>query len=281
MYTLDDYINRAHYLVPAPQILPQLLPLLNQPNIDTSRVVDLISYDQSLTANVLRVCNSAYFSRGTAIDNLQHAVTRIGFRQLYDIVVAIISSVALARPQKGYCVEANELWDHSVTTAVAAQLLAKDVHLDQQVVFTAALLHDVGKIVLSPALEEHRDEVIRETERSGLSALELEMKLLGVNHAEVGGRLLERWKLPDTLIATVRFHHQPGNADNETRLAACVYLGNFEAYFMGHGYGYHALDLKARDEALKILGVSPERLPQYMNECLETLTRVKALYNLK
>src|SRR5258708_23345551 len=164
MLSLDDYISKAHHLVPAPQILPQLLPLLNQPDIDSAKVVELISYNQSLTANVLRICNSAYYSRGTSIDNLQDAVTRIGFRQLYDIVVCIISSVTLARPQKGYGVEAHALWDHSVTSALAAQVIAQEAQVDQQVVFTGALLHDIGKIVLSSALEEMPDQVARESE---------------------------------------------------------------------------------------------------------------------
>lgn len=143
---MDDYISAAHHLVPAPSVLPQILPLLNQPDADTSTVVDLIAYNQSLTGNVLRVCNSAYFSRGTPIDSLQHAVTRVGFRQIYDIVVSVISAVTLARPQKGYGVEANELWGHSVAAALAAQI-----------VFIAAILHDIGKIVLSLALEDMKD----------------------------------------------------------------------------------------------------------------------------
>lgn len=146
--TLDDYIHRAHHLVPAPAVLPQLLPLLNQPDVDTSRVVELISYSQTVTANVLRICNSAFYSRGTPIDSLAMAVTRIGFRQIYEIVVSVISAATLARPQKGYGVEGNEMWCHSVTSAIAAQIIAREAQLDEQVVFTAAILHDVGKIVL-------------------------------------------------------------------------------------------------------------------------------------
>jgi putative nucleotidyltransferase with HDIG domain len=281
MLSLDDYISKAHHLVPAPQILPQLLPLLNQPNIDSAKVVELITYNQSLTANVLRICNSAYYSRGSSIDNLQDAVTRVGFRQIYDIVVCVISSVTLTRPQKGYGVEANALWDHSVTSALAGQVIAQEAQVDQQVVFTGALLHDIGKTVLSNALEEMSEQVTRESEKNGLSPLELEIKLLGVNHAEVGGRLLEHWKLPENLVNAVRFHHQPEGANGQGRVASCVYLGNFVAYFMGHGYGHHSLDLKGRDQALKILGLSSERLPHYMNETSEKLKHVKHLYNLK
>ncbi|HVM59854.1 MAG TPA: HDOD domain-containing protein [Verrucomicrobiae bacterium] len=280
MHTLDDYIGSAHHLVPAPQVLPQILPLLNQPDVDAKKVVDLISYNQSLTGNVLRVCNSAFFSGGANIDNLQHAVTRLGFRQIYEIVVTVLSSVTLSQPQTGYGVEANELWEHSVTTAVAAELVAADAQADQQVVFTAAILHDIGKIILSLALEDVRDKVAVETEKNGLSPIEIEMKLLGVNHAEIGGRLLERWKLPENLVAAVRHHHHPSAAESSQRLAACVYLGDFVAYFLGHGYGRHSLDLKARDEALKILNLSTECLPQYMSAAVEKLKQVKSMYNL-
>jgi putative nucleotidyltransferase with HDIG domain len=281
MRPLDDYISVAHHLVPAPQVLPQILPLLNQPDTDTNTVVDLIAYNQSLTGNVLRVCNSAYFSRGTSIDTLQHAVTRLGFRQIYDIVVSVISSVTLARPQKGYGVEANELWGHSVTTAVVAQIVARDCSADPQLVFTAAILHDIGKIVLSLALEDMKDKVAYETEKCSLSPYEIEMKLLGVNHAEIGGRLMEHWHLPEYLVSGVRYHHHPAAAKGNERLAACVYIGNFIAYLMGYGYGKHSLDLTARDESLEILNLTAESIPQYMQESFEKLKQVKHLYKVK
>ena len=208
-------------------MLPQILPLLNQPDADTNTVVDLIAYNQSLTGNVLRVCNSAYFSRGTPIDTLQHAVTRVGFRQIYDIVVSVISAVTLARPQKGYGVEANELWGHSVAAAVAAQIVARDCSADEQIVFTAAILHDIGKIVLSLALEDMKDKVAFETEKCNLSPYEIEMKLLGVNHAEIGGRLLEHWKLPAHLVAGVRYHHHPRRRQRERTIGRVCVPGEF------------------------------------------------------
>ncbi len=281
MRSLDDYINAAHHLVPAPQVLPQILPLLNKPDVDASVVVDLIAYNQSLTGSVLRICNSAYFSRGTPIESLQHAVAHIGFRQVYDIVVSAVSAVTYACPQKGYGVEANELWSHSVATAVAAQIIARNCSLDQQIVFTAAILHDIGKIVLSLALEDMKDQVTLEAETLNLSPYEIEMKLLYVNHADIGGRLLEHWNLPADLAAGVRYHHRPADAKEHERLAACVYLGNVIAYLMGYGYGKHSLDLGAREEALKILNLTPENIPQYMQESFEKLKQVRQLYKLK
>ena len=124
MLAVDDYINQAHHLVPAPHILPQLMPSFSNPNSDYTKIVDLISYDTPLTANVLRVCNSAYYSRGTATDNLLQAVTRLGSREVYNIVVAVASAATLSSNQKGHGVEGTELWTHSVATAVSAQSIA-------------------------------------------------------------------------------------------------------------------------------------------------------------
>jgi putative nucleotidyltransferase with HDIG domain len=280
MRTLDDYVSAAHHLVPAPQVLPQILTLLNRPDADTNAIVELIAYNQSLTGNVLRLCNSAYYSRGTPIDSLHQAVTHIGFRQIHDIVVSVITALTYARPQKGYGVEAGELWGHSVANAVAAQIVARDCSADQQIVFTAGILHDIGKIVLSLALEDVKDKVAVEAEKYNRSPYDIEMKLLGVNHAEAGGRLLEHWKLPGHLVSAVRHHHRPGGADGNEQLTACVYLGNFIAYLMGYGYGKYSLDLKGRDETLEILKLKSEDVPRYMQESFEKLRQVKQLYKI-
>jgi len=281
MQKIDEYINKAQHLVPAPHILPQLMPLLNRADSDNTQIVDLISYDTSLTASVLRVCNSAFYSRGTPIDNLLQAVTRLGSREVYRVVVAVTGAVTLSAGQKGYSVEASDLWKHSVTTAVAAQLIAKETGDDENVVFTAAILHDVGKIILAVAMESLYEKFIQETNHGG-SLVEVEEKLLGCNHAEVGGRLLERWKLPANLVSAVRNHHKPSAAgEQDQRVAAGVYLGNFIAYFMGNGYGHHSLSLTGRDETLKILKIGADRLPQYMEACFTQLKQVKSLYNLK
>ncbi|HTS17334.1 MAG TPA: HDOD domain-containing protein [Verrucomicrobiae bacterium] len=279
--SLDDYIAQAQDLVPAPQVLPQILPLLHQPEVDTHTVVDLIAYNQTLTANVLRLCNSAYFAPKTRIDSLHAAVTLVGFRQIHDIVISVISAAALAHPQTGYGVEADDLWGHSVATALATQIVARDCSADQQTAFTAGILHDIGKIVLSVALEDAKDKVAQMAAQESLTPYEIEMKLLGVNHAEAGGRLLERWNLPENLTAAVRYHHHPAGAQGNEQLAACVFMGNFIAYLMGYGYGKYSLDLRAREEALGILSVTPEKIMEFKEEGLRNLVHVKSLYNLK
>lgn len=278
MQELDDYINQVKHLPPAPVVLPQLLPLLNQPDIDCSRVVEVITYDQSLTAAVIQTCNSAYFAGRSPVDDLQEAIQRLGFREVYQIVLAVSGARVLGPAQKGYGIAEGELWKHSVCTAVAAQLMAEDKGDDTSLAFTAALMHDVGKLVLAGALEGIYAKVVEETERNQYSLLAAEKKLLGVQHAEVGGRLLARWKFPANLVSAVWFHHQPEAAKPHEKLASYVYLGNMVAHFMGYGFGHQAFALRGRAEALEILGLTADDLARYMMKTLEKFAEVQKLF---
>jgi putative nucleotidyltransferase with HDIG domain len=277
MQELDEYIDRIKHLPPAPKILPRLLLLLGKPDIDSSQVVDLITFDPALTASVLQLCNSAFFASATPAADLQEAITRLGFRQVYQLVAAISGARLLSSPQKGYGIDVGELWRHSVSTAITAQLIARQADEDVNVVFTAGLLHDLGKIILSEALEHIYAKLVEETEKNQSSLQEAEKRLLGVEHAEIGGRLLARWNFPPNLVSAVWNHHQPGAARGFERLASAIYLGDMISHFMGHGYGYQAFALRGRAEALEILRLNPDQLPRFMIETYDKLEAIEAL----
>lgn len=278
---LDEIINSVPYLPPAPANVPALLDLLHKPNVDSEEVVKLIAYDPGLTTNVMRLCNSAYFGGASPANDLHEAVLRLGFNEVYQLVVAIASARMLAQPQKGYGIDSGELWQHSIVAAQAATLLALEQGDDQNVVFTAALLHDVGKIVLAHSLEDAYGNLIKETEANQSALVEAERKLLGVQHTEIGGRLLARWKFSAELVAAVWFHHDPQMAKPYQKLASYVYLGNMIAYFMGFGYGHQAFAMRGREEALDILGLDVSALPHCMIKTFESLEGLQAIMNFK
>lgn len=280
MQELDDYLNKVKSLPPAPKILPELLSLLRKDDIDADRVVKLIAFDPGITAAVLRLCNSAYFSGASPASDLQEAVTRLGFRQVYQLVAAVSGSKMLGPAQKGYGIDAGELWEHSVVSAVAAQLIAKSCDEDESLAFTATLLHDIGKIVLAEALEHIYSDLVENSKTDQTPLIETEKRLLGVQHAEIGGRLLARWNFPENIATAVTFHHQPAGAKNHERLTSLVYLGNMVAYFMGYGFGHHAFALRGRTEALDILKLKPEILPQFMIQTFEQLQFVRSMVNV-
>jgi putative nucleotidyltransferase with HDIG domain len=281
MQELDDYIDRMENLPPSPRILPPLLQLLNQPDVDSSRVVSLITLDASLTVAVLKLCNGTAMGTAVKIDDLGHAVTRLGFQQVYQLVAAICGRRTISPQQPGYGLDEGELWRHSVVAAVAAQIIARDVDVSESTAFTAGLLHDIGKIVLSQALVGRYAAVLEEVEHQHQSMMDAEKHLLGVQHAEVGARLLARWEFPPNLVLPVCHHHDPAAAAPYARIAACVYLGNLISDFMGHGYGHYAFAVRGRADAMGILNLDASALPHYMIRTQERYAEVEALTRLR
>jgi putative nucleotidyltransferase with HDIG domain len=281
MQKLDECIDRMKHLPPGPRVLARLLPLLSQPNIDSEQVVELIRYDPSLTTSVLHACNSAYLGAANPASGIEEAVMRLGFKQVYRMVASISTAPALRPAQEGYGIENGELWKYSVTAAVAAQLIAKDKGDDESLVFTGALVHDIGKIILSQSLEEVYAKLIEETTKNGSSLLEAEKNTLGVQHAEIGGRLLARWNFPEDLVAAVEFHHEPAAATPHNRLAAYLYVGNMISHFLGHGYGHQAFAFREQSECLDLLELTPDDLQRYMIRTLENLQKIEEFLSVK
>jgi putative nucleotidyltransferase with HDIG domain len=279
MEELDDFIDQVKQLPPAPHTLAKLLMVLGDPDIDASEVVELITHEPALTTSVLRRCNSACFGGSEPVGDISEAVTRLGFNQVYRIVAVTFGAEAYAGGQASYGFGQGELWRHSVTAALASQQLADDKGDNGNLVFTAGLLHDIGKSILTEALSSKYTALIEQTEQKQQSLIEAEKELLGVQHASVGGRLLIRWNFPVELAAAVTFHHSPGEAGESARFAAYVYLGNMIAHFMGYSYGHGAFAFRGRAEALEILGLRPDELPQYMINTFERLESVERLFS--
>lgn len=277
MERVDEYIRNAKKLPPAPKVLAELMDLLQQSDVDNANVVRLVTFDPALTSKILQVCNSAAFAGADPIADLHEAIMRIGFGEVFRILAAIISEQALSGTQTGYGLGQGELWEHSAVTAIAAQTIAKELKLDQNLAFTAGLLHDIGKIVLATALDGSYRRLVEETESKGHSLLEAEKTVLGADHAEVGGRLLTQWKFPEPLVASVTWHHDPAKAAPHQVIAACVYLANLISAFTGHGYGYQAFAIKGREEALEILGIKPDAIPRLMIRTLDEAKKANIL----
>jgi putative nucleotidyltransferase with HDIG domain len=258
MQTVDDYIKSVTTLPPAPRVLTKLLELLAEPDAEPSQVVELVTYDPALTGKVLQRCNSAAGGLAEPVCNLDEAVMRVGFNEIYRFVAEVVGKGALGEAQPGYGISAGELWEHSVVSAMGARAIAAKLQEDQNVAFTAALLHDIGKLVLSSYLNQTGSVAIEENVNSGHAFLEAEKTLLGVDHAEVGGRLLEHWSFPAGFSNAIRFHHDPLKARPDERLASLVYLGDLIAHFLGYSYGFQTHAVRGRTDALDILGLNAQ-----------------------
>ena len=264
MQILDDYINRIKSLPPAPRILPQLLGLLNQDDVDAEQIVDLITFDPGLTAKLLQRCNSAASGLSCPVHELSQAVMLLGFNEIYRMVAVVIGEGMMGTAQRGYGIGTGELWEHSATAGLAARVIAEKLGAEADLAFTAGLLHDIGKLVLNSFLEGAYEPVLEQTGVSGKSFVETEKSILGVEHAEVGGRVLARWRFPESLVQAVWHHHDPAQAHPWQQLAGYVYLADLIAHCLGHAGGFQSFAVRGRPEVLEMLEITPREIEGFI-----------------
>src|SRR5688572_27135624 len=277
MHTIEHVLESTEQLPPAPQVLSELLTVLSDLEADSSRAVDLITFDPGLTAKVLQISNSAMLGRGKPIDDVAEAVNRLGFQTVYRIV-ASASAGQILRPARGnHGVDPDAFWKHSVMTAFAAQIIAHDSTEDGNLLFTAGLLHDMGKVILADAFKENYAAVIAKAGTNTPTAIEMERATFGLNHAEVGARLLARWKFSAPIISSVWFHHAPAAAGPMQRFAACVNLADA----LAHSIELHApVETTGRpglEDSLKVLECAVDDLAGYQDQIRENMQFVEAL----
>jgi len=276
MQPADDILDGITTLPPAPQVLPRLLQALGDPDNDTSQLVDLITFDPALTARLLRACNSAYSGSSTQIKDVPEAVNRLGMNAIYQIVAAVYGARSLRPSRNDWGIDPGSMWQHSVTTALAAQFLARDSEQDEGVAFTAGLLHDLGKIVLAEFFKSQYAETMADPNTNPAFSSGIEKLRFGVDHSEMGGRLLARWKFPAPIIAGVWYHHAPDQSESFDRLSACVTLANAIAHEVEEG---NTLAVMTEEEsaAFTLLNISRDRVQNYLEETRENLAFVQSL----
>ncbi len=258
MDAIDDLLKRVESLPPAPKLLPQLLIALSDLDADTSRVVNLITFDPALTAKVLQVCNSAYYALPTRVSSVADAVNRLGFHGIY-MIVALASTEDFLKMGRHTALDPNAMWRHLVTSAFSAQLFAKRVGVDDNLLFTAALLHDIGKVPLADVLHGDYDALITDATLFGRPLVALENASFDLNHAEVGARLMENWSFAPEFVEAVRFHHDSTSAGDAAPQAACVELADLLAHSLDRDEDDPFGEMET-EPALAVTGLSTDDL---------------------
>lgn len=276
----EDYLAKADCLPPAPQVLPQLLSLLSDADCETSQVVELISFDPGLTAKVLRTCNSAFFGLARPVTDVDEAVKRLGLKTIYQLVAAGAGSRAL-QPATDFPHSAR-LWEHSVTAALAAQILAKDLRLDEGTQFTAGLLHDIGKLVLAEIWKENYVQLLDATATTPHELIRVEEENFRVNHGELGGRLLAFWKFPPVIAACVWHHARPKLGLPFVRETACLTLAEAIADLALQSATEALPPLTPGQEAaLRVFDFTQENLKTYLARTQENFAFVNAMCQMR
>ncbi len=218
-----SHLRNLRDLPAFPAVINEINTLLLDPATSASDLSEVICRDQSLTAKLLKLVNAAYYGFHRQITGIRQAVALLGFEE--------VQSLALAASVMGMWDDApsgndarQRLWDHSLDAARIAREVALVSPAAPEVaeVFIAALLHDIGKVVLQIEFPQAWQKVVEEPHDAAERSSEVEIEVLGVAHEEVGAWLLDRWRLPLELVDAVRWHHEPSNAEIAPVLAAVL-----------------------------------------------------------
>lgn len=218
---LEQFISGVETVPPSIRVLAKLSTLIGDYNSTIADVVELIGFDPSLTSVILRVSNSALFGGNLQVTNLEDAVNRLGFREVYRITAAVSARHVLERDLTAYGLTAVELWNRSLACAIMIEILAGDTGDNPATCYTLGLLHRIGRWAINKHLDDFRPDVSFEPE-AGLSVSAWEKRVMGFDSARVGGALLKKWGFPVDIHIPVTHHIEPLAAPFLTRQATLL-----------------------------------------------------------
>ena len=206
--TLEELIQGLDDLPSLPAVVMELLGSIDQEDVDISVLARKVSSDQALTAKTLRLANSSAFGLQVKATTIHQAMTYLGFQATRNLIMAAAMTGCFP---SGRCPSFDDkgFWRLSIATAACARVLARHMHFNQDVAFTAGLLHGIGRLVLVSRYPEQYDAVLRECKRVDGDLLSLEQAMLGVDHVLAGAALAEHWQFSGTMQQAIAFHHAP------------------------------------------------------------------------
>lgn len=211
-------LKRLEELPTLPAVAMQVLQVVRNPRSSAKDVEAVVMRDPVLSAKILRVANSSFYSFASKIATVGHAISVLGFNQVQSLLLGI-SVFDKFRTRR---LDLHGFWQHAIATAIGAKFLARKVNLNPDQVFTAGLLHDIGKLAFSFLWEGIYLDVLRLQHRETVSSYEAEMQLLGNPHTTIGGMMAANWSLPEEYIQAIRYHHEPLHAGDPYRSLCCV-----------------------------------------------------------
>jgi HD-like signal output (HDOD) protein len=271
---LDKLVATTPELAAMPATSARLLTLLEDPEVSVQEVVAVLETDPALTANVLKLCNSAYYGLRGEVASVREALVRMGNQAVLTLAFASSMGRMLQSPVTGYRLPRGQLWRHALAVGlIAARLAPPDMAAaDRNRMFTAGVVHDVGKLLLDRPLRESLRQLPPEPDYSALVVGERD--LLGCDHAEAGARLAAAWSFPDDLVSAIGGHHRPAPPGT---IASVVLAADLLASRSGHHGGAPAVSDQQVELAVATAGLDPQAVSELSEQALSDLEGMLSL----
>lgn len=227
MSNLDTLLLKVKELPALPQIYTRVTALLDDPNASVNKIGEAVQTEPSITSRILRMVNSAYYGLPYSVTSIPQTISLIGRQRLKDILIGTLLA-GLFKNMENENFSMNDFWRHSIKSAIIARHIAmQSAHIiDHEALFTAGLLHDIGRLVIASRLPELQLEIDTVMAEQSLDIIQAEFNILGFDHTDVSKALLQKWRLPDLLVAAVKNHHDTDHFGPYADTNCIVYLAN-------------------------------------------------------
>ncbi|OQW50724.1 MAG: hypothetical protein A4S09_11245 [Proteobacteria bacterium SG_bin7] len=282
----DFLLQNLDSLPTLPTVVYELTELINDPMSSTSEIEKIMVNDQALTTRILRLVNSAYYAIPGGVTTVSRAIAYLGFDTVNQLVLgsAIMDSLQCENAE---AFDLNKFWQHSLGVAMGAESIAKFVRLQKQTdVFTAGLIHDMGKIALAQISPQTLVTSVAYAKEKQTSLEEAERQTGSPIHTEIGAFLAKKWKLPSTIEACVKYHHtfdparRGGLTAENNKLVDIITLSNLLIHALKFGNSGHDRIEGAPKPLLDRLGIQPDQIKTLVGKIKDSLANADSFLQI-
>jgi HD-like signal output (HDOD) protein len=254
--TLESIVDSASTVYSLPLIHERLTQAINNPRASISDITLIISEDQGLCFRILKLANSPMFGYHKNIDTITKAATIIGTQQLRDLSMAV-SVINVFKDMPEDIMNMTTFWRHSISTGIIARILAscrREPNVER--FFVAGILHDIGQLILCTSIPLILRDILIQCKETDRMLYDVQRSELGFDHAEVGGELLKKWKIPLLISEPVSYHHDPLRATIYPQDTALLHVSDLIAHALQAGSSWENCLPPLNREAWEILNIS-------------------------
>lgn len=219
-----------------PAIVARLFEVVNSSDTSADDAVRLIERDPALTSKFIRLANSAFYGMPRTVSSVSSAVVILGFNVIRSVVLSASIMKMFSGPDR-QAIDKDLFWKHSIAAALAAKEIVRHLMsfrlFDPEAAFCAGILHDIGKLIFNEFVQPEYGRVCAMASAGGVPLLNAESAALGINHAQIGRILADKWALPIDLENAIVNHHEPGSAGDFTDLVGIVHMADIVAHDIG------------------------------------------------
>jgi len=261
-----------------PEVASKVINMVSDPDVSFKQVANEIAKNQAMTTSILKLCNSAYFSKGNVISSIDRAVVTLGLKEVKNIVLLVAAKPLLDKPVTGYDLGEGDLWKQGLAVATMSRDIAvakkrKDV---ADIVFTGGIIHNIGKVVIALFVHQTYNQILEAVQTKKLPFHVAEKEIMGYNHQEVGEKILEKWNFPPVLRSIVRYYQDPDVAPEEHRFeVSIIHIANVVCLMAGVGIGSDGLFHEIKEIAMKKVGLTQYEMEDLFSKMPEILKQIR------